>query len=275
MTDPSNTEDPSTKDALWEVWIVRHGSRSSRRSEVYLNYAFYDEPDDDFRLDYYFWILRSGDRLIHVDTGYSADGARKRGRNVLLDPLETMSALGAPADAGNPLVVTHAHYDHIGNAGAFMNSTIHISRTELEFWSSDLGQRPLFAHFGERSEVEELLRAREEGRVVEFDGEHELAPGVRLVEVGGHTPGQTIVEVDTAAGRVILASDAAHFHEELERDMLFQSMADLPASYRALDRLRAESAVIITGHDAGEIERFPVRSDLLPEQIAIVGRRDA
>ncbi|NKX52664.1 N-acyl homoserine lactonase family protein, partial [Arthrobacter deserti] len=41
-------------------------------------------------------------------------------------------------------------------------------------------------------------------------------------------------------GPVILAADAAHFHEEVERDMLFQSMTDLPQSYRVLDWLRSQ-----------------------------------
>jgi len=265
----------STQDT-WEIVIIKHGTRSTKRSDVYMNYGFYGEPDDDFRLNYYLWVLRNGDQVIHVDTGYSKEGAHLRGREVLIDPLEALAQLGIRAADGHPVVVTHAHYDHIGNIDAFTNSPIHISRSELEFWTGDIATRPLFAHFGDQEEVADLVKAKQEGRVREFDGHLTIAPGVELVEVGGHTPGQLVVIVQTAVGPVILASDAAHFHEEIERDMLFQSMADLPQSYRALDWLRdQEVAHIVTGHDAGELGRFEPLGEPLPGLAAIIGGQNA
>ncbi|UOR00385.1 N-acyl homoserine lactonase family protein [Leucobacter allii] len=260
----------------WEILIIKHGTRAARRSDVYMNYGFYGEPDDAFRLDYYLWVLRSGDDVIHVDTGYSAAGAAKRGREVLIDPLDALARIGLRADAGNPVVVTHAHYDHIGNLGAFSRSPVHIARREFAFWTGEYATRPLFAHYGDQEEIRDLVRARAEGRLREFDERAEIAPGVELIEVGGHTPGQLVVRVATEIGPVILAADAAHFHEELDRDMLFQSMADLPRSYAALDWLRsAPAAAIVTGHDAGELQRFAPLGEPLPGLAAVIGARRA
>lgn len=248
----------------WEILIVKHGIRHALRSESFMSYSIYGEPDDDYTTAYYFWVLRSGDQIIHVDTGYSAEGATKRGRTVLIDPLEALRHLGLSASSGHPVVVTHAHYDHIGNLAAFANSPIHISANELEFWTSDIAPKPLFAHFGDQAEVANIVTAKREGRLHQFSGRATIAPGVELVEVGGHTPGQLVVLVDTAVGKVMLASDAAHFHEELDRDMLFLSMADLPQAYRTLDWIRQQQdTIIITGHDAGELERFtPIQGPL-------------
>lgn len=149
---------------------------------------------------------------------------------------------------------------------------MYIAKNELSFWTSDIALRPLFAHFGDQEEVALLLEAQAEGRVHEFEGRRELAPGVELIEVGGHTPGQVVVKVNTVEGVVILAADAAHFHEEVERDMLFQSMADLPESYRVLDWLReASDSTLVTGHDASELERHTPLEGPLSRLVSTIG----
>jgi len=65
-----------------------------------------------------------------------------------------------------------------------------------------------------------------------------VTPGVTAIDVGGHSPGQQILVVDTAAGPVALASDAVHRYEELKRDRPFEIVADLAEMYRAHDLIR-------------------------------------
>lgn len=258
----------------WEVVVVRHGTRATRRSEVFLNYPFYGEDDGPFTLDYFFWVLRRGDEAIVVDTGYSAAGGSLRGREILIDPIVALRELGIEPTSGIPVVVTHAHYDHIGNLSAFTASDVHIAKSEMEFWTSEIATRPLFSHFGDPMEVDELRRIEAQGRLRPFTGTVRIADGVELIEVGGHTPGQAMVVVETSEGRVLIASDAAHFVEELERDMLFVSMADVPQSYRVLDRIRQTDAVrVLTGHDASTLAGLEPLGEPLPGLAAVIGRR--
>ncbi|WP_404312776.1 N-acyl homoserine lactonase family protein [Agrococcus terreus] len=264
----------TTQHRPWEVVTVRHGTRDTRRSEVFLNYPFYGEEDGPFTLDYFFWVLRRGDEAIVVDTGYSAEGAASRGRDVLIDPVDALRRLGIDPASGVPVVVTHAHYDHIGNLPAFTASPVHIAQAELDFWRSDIAGRPLFSHFGDPLEVDELRRIEDEGRLRPFSGTVGIAEGVELLEVGGHTPGQAMVSVATSDGRVLIASDAAHFVEELDRDMPFVSMADVPQSYRVLDSIRgSDAAHVLTGHDAGTLATLEPLGDPLPGLAGVIGRQ--
>ncbi|SDY61370.1 Glyoxylase, beta-lactamase superfamily II [Modestobacter sp. DSM 44400] len=266
-------------DDVYEVIVVRHGTRSTSRSDVFLNYGQYGEPDAAFTVDYYLWILRNSRTTVLIDTGFARGPAEARGRTVLVEPAEAYRRLGVDTTAPHPIVVTHAHYDHIGNVGLFPRSPVVISGAEMDFWTSPMATRTLIAHFAESDEVAELVGVEAEGRLRRFSGSVEVAPGVVVTEVGGHTPGQCMVTVPTTAGVVLLTSDAVHFTEELERDMPFISVTDLPAMYRGLQSVRdllAAGAVdhILTGHDAGVLDRLEPYSPELAGVAGIIGRLD-
>jgi hypothetical protein len=63
-----------------------------------------------------------------------------------------------------------------------------------------------------------LVAANFAGRVRWVDGEAEIAPGISVHRVGGHTPGMQVVRVATALRYVVLASDASHFYENVGTD---------------------------------------------------------
>ena len=150
-----------------------------------------------------------------------------------------LTALGIDPATVTQLVVTHAHYDHIGNLQSFPAAEIVIARREFEFWTGPYAGRIQFAHSTEPDELDRLAAAAAQGRVRMVDETLDLAPGIELVVVGGHTPGQLVAQVavhdeDGGPGAVILAADALHFYEELERDRPFFVVADLEAMYRGL-----------------------------------------
>lgn len=252
---------PHTSGEHYRVYTLRHGTRETTRSQVFLDYAFYGEPDGPHTVDYYFWVLRSNQRVIVIDTGYDAEVARRRERIVLHDPVDMLrTELGVNAEDVDTVIITHCHYDHIGNLNRFPNARVHLAEAELDFVRSGALEKSLVGHFTEREETELLNRLRAVGRLTVVRADTTLAPGVRLLAVGGHTPGQLMVEVDTADGPVLIASDALHFTEELDRDMPFISSMDLPATYRTFDlirdRVRNGLHHVVPGHDAHALEKM-------------------
>lgn len=254
-----------------EVLAVRYGTRTTTKAENFLNWHVYGEPDETIPMDYFFWVYRDGTRTVVIDCGFAPDVGRRRGRTVLVDPVEALPALGVDPAEVTQLVVSHAHYDHIGRLDRFGAAEIVMTRRELEFWTGPYARRTLFAQPTEATELAALVRARDEGRVTTFDGETDLGGGLRLVEVGGHTPGQLIALADVDGdepggepGTAVLATDALHFYEEMDADRPFSVVADLAAMYAGLDTLndlkRRPGHAIVAGHDASVGERFPRRA---------------
>jgi len=252
-------------DEAYEVLAVRYWSRPATRSEVYLNFRLYGEPDAEIGMDYFLWVARNPRRTIVVDTGFSAAAAGRRGLAAAIAPAAALAGLGIDPAAVTQVVATHGHYDHVGNLRDFPAAEVIMARREYEFWTGPLGSRGQFAWTAEPEDIGQLQRIRAEGRLTLFDDDHAPAPGIELIEVGGHTPGQAVAAVTTAGGRAVIASDAVHYYEELERDWAFAVAADLPQLYRAYDRLRElarqAGTEIVAGHDPQVFTRFPGRSD--------------
>jgi glyoxylase-like metal-dependent hydrolase (beta-lactamase superfamily II) len=245
----------------WSVLAVRYGTLETTRSEAYYRYEAYGEPDGPQRLDYYFWIVRRPDETILVDTGFDPEVGRRRGRTCLLEPAEAMAQLGVGPDTVSRVVLTHLHYDHTGNLDHFPDAELLVPARELDFWLGPLARRAQFAHAVEPTELGVVLAAVDAGRVRRLEGGEEIASGVHAVLLGGHSPGQIALGIDARGGWVVLASDAMHFYEELERDRPFGVVADLAEMYEGYDTLRelsgAPDAHLVPGHDAEVMTRYP------------------
>ena len=243
-----------------EVLAVRYGYRVTRRAEMFLNFAMYGEADADVGVDYYFWVIRDERGVVLVDTGFAPEVGDRRGRAHYATPARVLPALGIAPEDVTAVVITHAHWDHVGNVREFPCAELVMTEAEYDFWTSPLAARGQFAAHREPDEIALLRRARQEDRLTLFAGGHTLAPGIELAEVGGHTPGQLIAIVATSGGSTVLASDALHFYEEVERDRPFAVLADLPAMYRAYDTLTELAGQpgthLVAGHDPLVRSRF-------------------
>jgi glyoxylase-like metal-dependent hydrolase (beta-lactamase superfamily II) len=108
--------------------------------------------------------------------------------------------------------------------------------------------------------VTAMIRRLFAGRVAFHHGEEEIAPGLSVHHVGGHTMGMQIVRVETRRGHVVLASDASHLYANIERGIPYPvayNLAEVAEGYRKAYALASSREHVIPGHDPLVAARYP------------------
>lgn len=160
-------------------------------------------------------VVRSGDRNILIDAGLGMDPDLNLPRAGQL--IRRLGASGINLNEITDVVITHLHMDHIG--GLLVDGVkeqlhpelrIHVAAAEVDFWKA-----PDFTRTNMPPGFPDALRATathflaEYGSYVRtFDEVHEIAPGVTAHRTGGHTPGHSVVRLNSNDEALTFAGDA-------------------------------------------------------------------
>ncbi len=243
-------------EAVYEVFAVRYGHMERRASS---NFLGGDPHDGPMPMDYFVWLARSPKRSVVIDTGFSPEEGRRRRRELLRTPTQGLALLGVDADSVRDVILTHLHYDHAGNCGLFPNARFHVQERELSYATGRYMRHAVLREAYDVESVVTLVRLLYAGRIVCCRDGEQVAPGISVHHIGGHTAGLQVVRIQTAQGPLVLASDATHYYANIERARPFPVVLHVGEMLEGYDRLRqlvADPTRIVPGHDPQVMERF-------------------
>lgn len=255
----------------FEVYAIRYATLDKRAGENFIGGDLHDGP---MPMDYFIWVAISAGKTWVIDTGFNAAMAHKRGRTFLRCPAEALALLGIDAGKVGDVIVTHLHYDHIGNFDRFPKARFHLQDREMAYATGRYMGNPFFAGAFEVDEVVAMVRNVYAGRVDFHAGDVELAPNISLHLIGGHTKGLQVVRLWTRHGWLVLASDASHYAANMEQGRPFPIVVDISEmvdGWQKIRRLADNPRYIIAGHDPQVMQDFPAAG---PGMEGIVVRLD-
>ena len=202
--------------ANWELYVMEF-ARSKNQPWVDLISGMYQEGVMD--LPFSFILARQGERNLLVDTGFMQDDrcngfSRKFGIPTWISPLRLLREMELAGDDITDIVVTHAHFDHMGSIAEFPRAQIYIQKSELLSWYEMFALPKRFAHLTAIVDPDNLraaLDASIQHRVTLVEGDKDnILPGVHVRLGSGHTIGQQFVVIETEQARRVISGDCVY-----------------------------------------------------------------
>ena len=205
------------------------------------------------------FAIRIAGSVVLLDTGSTATWAARKRVQEYVDPLKLLARVEIAPEQVDHVAISHLHWDHATNVAAYPRATVHLQRSELEGWRAALGWGEDF-RWVYRGRVEQDLIdwLSTSERVCLVDGDADVAPGIRCHLAPGHTFGTQFLAVETAKGRIVLASDVVYLYENLERMLPLGNGLDQVEMLRSFVKARetASPNLVVPGHDPTTIDRF-------------------
>lgn len=240
-----------SRPAHWRIDSLELGRRTAHRAWFF----YLSEDSGPQEIAYRAWLLRRGDDCILVDTGPPLDEADRRGLKDTVRVDAALRALGVEVGQVRDVVLSHLHWDHAASSDLFPHARFHVQASEIDFFRGQAHEHPATSRFfSHRAMLTQLL---DSGRVDPVHGTRELRDGVRLMHVGGHTPGSQIVCVQREDGLAVIAADAIPLNRNYTDFVPNGILVNVVDAIAALKAVRALQPVeIYTGHEPGPALRL-------------------
>jgi len=242
----------------YKIYTLYYGKRDATTADYFLD----DTSNIPIGMGYYLWVATNSEHTVVVDLGYHQEAGERRGRTLVRPPAELLDKIQVDPKTVQHAIVTHMHWDHVGGYALFPNARFYLQERELHFWTS--AKMPEWQSSLEEEELVAVVRLHFHGRLSLCDGAQEIVPGITVHHVGGHTMGSQIVQVETARGTAVIASDAAklyrNFTEEIPQPRS-HSVSDQISGYKLIKDLASAEDLIIPGHDPEAMRRQRIYAD--------------
>ena len=221
--------------------------------------------DEKIDTIYALWLIRGGGRNILFDSGFHRQRWFKEWTiKDYLRPDEAVRLAGVNPEDVTDVVISHAHWDHMGGIDLFPKANVWIQKGEFRYYTGDAWQ-PGGDHDGiDPDDVQELVRLNTAGRLRLVNGDDvEIFPGIRAYTGARHTFASQYLRID-GNPPFVLASDSVYLYRNLaeHKPSATFTEADHAANIKNQERmiqLAGSPDRVVPGHDALQFQKFATK----------------
>lgn len=217
----------------FKVYAVKYG-----RSSFQKRFIFYgDTSGESVPFSWLFYCIVYGDKKILVDTGFNDPKMIKLfGIEDFKDPAAILKENGIDAGEITDVIITHSHFDHIGNAGIFTNARFVINRDELAALNAS-----------RMNSVKDFFRNN--SKVTVFDESYTLYDVFNIRKAGGHSKGSSAVFFSRSKKDYCITGDEIYLPENAVTMTGNGSVTSRSANMKFIELLNRSGCRLFTLHD--------------------------
>ncbi|MBS2548598.1 MBL fold metallo-hydrolase [Catenulispora sp. NL8] len=248
---------PDTSDEAWQ------------QAHPVLVPDFWDPATNECNTALQSWVLRSEGRTILVDTGVGNHKDRPYApvwSRLDTDYLENLAAAGVRPEDVDIVVNTHLHIDHVGWntyldgrtwVPTFPNATYLMPRRDYDFWNPANGHETVFGRGNQNVFEDSVVPVHQAGLAELWDGSYQIDKNLRLESAPGHTPGSSVLTLESGGDRALFVGDLLHTVVQIMEPDTNSCFCEDPAQARAtrhklLGRAAETNALVFPAHLGGQ-----------------------
>ncbi|MFF7607723.1 MBL fold metallo-hydrolase [Streptomyces parvulus] len=222
------------------------------------------------------WLLRSGGRTILVDTGVGNHKERPYAQvwaHRETDFLDNLARAGVQPEDVDVVINTHLHIDHVGWntfldgrqwVPTFPNATYLMPKDDFDFWNPENDHKSVFGRGNQNVFEDSVLPVHRAGQTLLWENSHDIDADLRLEPAPGHTPGSSVLTLNSGTDRAVFVGDMLHSPVQIVEPDANSCFCEDPVGARATRRkvlgwAADNNALVIPahlgGHGAAEIAR--------------------
>jgi glyoxylase-like metal-dependent hydrolase (beta-lactamase superfamily II) len=145
-----------------------------------------------------------------------------------IKPIELLDKYGVKAEEITDLIITHSHSDHAELSSEFKNATVYIQKEEYE-----KGKK----YFADSQ------------KIIAFEKETIVADDIKVLKIGGHSVGSSIVEFVKNDKIYVIAGDEAYSSECIKRQIPTGNCFNIENSRNFIKKYNDEKYTLLYSHD--------------------------
>ena len=216
-----------------EVYAIKYGDSLYHSRHIYYD----DLLNKPVPFAWMFYVIKYNKKIILVDTGFREESFIKSFNIDYKNPLTLLKQINIDPLQVTDVIITHTHFDHVGNVDKFTNATIYIQNDELD-------------NFKQQSNNQRLIDFFENNKnIITFDETYNLYNLFKIEKIGGHTIGSSVVFFNYGNKNYILAGDECYFIDNCQGKAI-GTYYDIKKNRKFIEQIsRIENKIILTFHD--------------------------
>jgi glyoxylase-like metal-dependent hydrolase (beta-lactamase superfamily II) len=216
-----------------ELIAVRYGTSMFPAEAVFYGH----QGKDKIPFHWLFYVIRSGSRIILADTGFEDPGLAQY-FSVKIQPVSRcLNEAGIRPEEITDIILTHTHFDHVGTIQQFPQARVIIQKEEYESFLKNGRDKKAMAYLKDKKNL------------ILFDQEYLIDSWIRVVKIGGHTIGSSIIELDTKQGKILLSGDEVYVPDNWQKKIPLGTYFHHQINKKFIESLPGEYSKIYLFHD--------------------------